>query len=158
MTPYRAPPASTELPPRVPLRWVPREAPLAPRGVAARGAAGVALARRLLDLDDASLSAWRGVAAGEDLVLLGDELPWVDGATWLGRDVSAPGWLLPTALRTDLPAPLVVRAVIARGAHAAAPYAMWPEGESLRVVPLAEARPLSAARIAAWADSLRRPR
>lgn len=153
MSPYRDAPDLAPRAPSLSIRWIPRGAPLSVRGVTARGAAALDLAGRLLALEESARCALRGVAAEGDLVVLGDHVPWVDGATWLGRDESVPGWMVPTALRTDLPTPLLVRALIARGAHPSAPYAMWPVGEVLRVVPLAEARPLSAARITAWRET-----
>lgn len=155
MTPYRDAPRTPGDAVRVPLRWVPREQPLAVRGVAARGDVALRLAARLLALPDAALGAWRGVVAGDDLVLVGDDPPWVDGAVWLGRDADAPAWLLPTALRTDLPAALVLRALRGHGADPSLPHAAWPTADALRVVPVASARPLSRARLAAWAE---RPR
>lgn len=152
MSPYRDAPREAPTLPRVRAAWVPREVPLAVRGVAAHAAVAHALWMRLMACDDRALARWRGVAAGADLVLLGDELPWVDGAVWLGRDGDAPAWLLPTALRPSLPCALLVRAV--PGAAPAVPHAAWPVRGALRVVPLLDARPLSRARLASRAESL----
>lgn len=152
MTPYRDAPRDAPKLPRVTVAWVPREVPLAVRGVAAWAGAAHALWKRLMAADDATLARWRGLAAGADIVVLGDDPPWVEGAVWLGRDGDAPAWLLPTALRPSLPTALVVRAI--GGVTPTAPHAAWPAGESLRVVPLIEARPLSRARLARWAESL----
>ncbi len=78
------------------ITWSARPEPLPPVAVAAVGSAAVALraatfARRL---DGINL---RAAASPEWIVVLGHvgDLPWVDGATYLGWDG---GWLLPTAL------------------------------------------------------------
>lgn len=155
MTPYRRAPAGPAAAPRVPLRWVPRDAPLPVLGVAARGEAARAMTARLLALDDRELARWSGVGADEDIVVVGHDAPWVDGAQWLGRDPEAPAWLAPTAVRTEVPLPLVLRALAGAGVVASAPHAAWPTGDGLRVVPLVTARPLSRARLAAWVGALR---
>lgn len=153
MTPYRQAPANEPDVPRVPLRWIPRERPLDPRGAAHRGEGAKALVERLLACTDGALRALRGVAAGGDVVILGDEVPWVPEALWLGRDPDAPGWLLPTALRTDLPMALVRAALARHGVQTGLPHAVWPDARGLRVVPLGEARPLTRDRLRGWGAS-----
>ena len=106
----------------VPIAWRPRSAPLEPVGMAARGEAARALARRLLARSDEELARLTGVA-GQDLVLiLGDAalLPWVEGAAYLGRDARAPSLLLPTNREPTVPLPLVERALLARAGLARA--------------------------------------
>jgi hypothetical protein len=100
----------------IPLTWRPRPAPLDPVGLAVRGEAARTLARRLLVRDDEALARLAGVAAPGLLVVLGDaaDLPWVDGAVYLGRDADAPSLLLPTAREPSAPLPLVERALLAR--------------------------------------------
>jgi hypothetical protein len=150
VTPYRRAPETPSETPRVTVTWTPRETPLSVRGVALHGAAAVAMCARLGDADDPTLRALRGVSAGGDVVLLGDSAPWSPDAVWLGRDEAAPGWLVPTATRPSVPIALLVRALASRGVHGALPHALWPTLEGLRVVPLAEARPLSRERLRAW--------
>ena len=150
MTPYRRGPEAPPETPRVAVTWTPRATPLSVRGVALHGAAAVAMCARLADADDPTLRALRGVAAGGDVVLLGESAPWSADAVWLGRDDDAPGWLVPTATRPSVPIALLVRALASRGVHGAFPHALWPTAEGLRVVPLAEARPLSRERLRAW--------
>ena len=60
------------------------------------------------------------------LLLIGaaEELPWVDGVVYLGRDPEAPSLLLPTTLEPDVPAPLFERAILARARAAAPPIAV----------------------------------
>lgn len=150
MTPYRRAPDAPPETPRVAVAWTPRETPLSVRGVALRGAAAAVVCARLGDADDATLRGLRGVSAGRDVVLLGEAAPWVADAVWLGRDEEVPGWLVPTAVRPSVPVALLVRALASRGVHGQLPHALWPTAEGLRVVPLAEARPLSRERLRAW--------
>ncbi|MEV6979532.1 hypothetical protein [Kitasatospora sp. NPDC093806] len=96
-----APPAGV---PAVPLRWERREPPLTPAAVLAVGDAVPALAaatrERLAD------GARLGVLADDDVLLvLGAEtdLPWSDGARYLGRDGEL---LVPTTARPLPAAPL----------------------------------------------------
>jgi hypothetical protein len=104
----------------------PRAVPLAPAAVVARGKAAAALASRLARRDDAALGRLSGVGAPGLLLLIGaaEELPWVDGVVYLGRDPEAPSLLLPTLLEPDVPAPLFERAILARARGAAPPIAV----------------------------------
>lgn len=75
----------------VQLEWVRREPPLAPAAVAATGAA-------LAPLREATVARLpsqdlRAVAGDDWLVVLGNDLPWADGAIYLGWDS---GVLVPT--------------------------------------------------------------
>jgi len=91
------------------LTWCPRPAPLAIQGVAAAGAAGRRLGRTLLARG--TCAAFYGLVAGDLLVLLGPEPPWVDGAVFVGQDPEAPGLYLPTWLMPAVHPALVQRAV-----------------------------------------------
>ena len=103
----------------VPIAWRPRSAPLEPVGMAARGEAARALARRLLARSDEDLARLTGVAGQDLILLLGDSalLPWVEGAAYLGRDARAPSLLLPTNREPTVPLPLVERALVLRAGH-----------------------------------------
>jgi hypothetical protein len=125
------------------VRWVDREPPLAPSGVAPRGDAARELAAKLADRGDL-----RGVAGAGLVVVLGTELPWVDGAIWLGVDPLAPGLYLPTTRRPEDPIEWVEAAVLREVSR---PAALLEDGA---VVPLAAARPIGDA--AFVADALRR--
>ncbi len=144
--PYRGaqPPSASE--PRVAVRWIAREPPLAPVGVAAFGPVVAALRERLLRASDASLAALRGVEGEGVMVVTGESasLPWVDGARWLGRDLAAPSLLLPTSERPSVDVGLFERALL-RGEHGAAPLAVFARDGAITVVSLAEARPVSRA-------------
>lgn len=146
MLPYRAAPeqASSDRDAIAP-GWRPRPAPRAVTALAAGGPVAAALRLRLLALPDEALSELRGVASADHIVLLGEapRLPWIDGLTYLGRCPEAPTLLLPTALDVTVPIGLLERALAARLAPLAPPFALWPSlrGEILSCS-LAEARPL----------------
>ncbi len=129
----------------IPIRWVRREPPLPPTGAAAEGDAARALADALLARDDDALARWRGVAGGGVLVVLGADLPWAPGVTWLG---AMGALLVPCTRQPDLPEDLVEEAILRRLQGAAA--AVLPA--SGRVVPLTAARPLDRAVLTAWRD------
>lgn len=129
--------------------WRPRRTPLDPIAVAARGPAARALAQRLLARDDEALARLSGAASRELLVVLGDaaDLPWVDGAVYLGKDTAAPSLLLPTTREPSVPLPLVERA-FARAAGAAPPFAILLEPPV--VASLEAARPVLRATLEEW--------
>src|SRR5690349_19443083 len=82
----------------VPITFLPRAEILEPVAVAGAGPVARALARRLLRYDDDRLRRCSGIASTDILIALGepDQLPWVDGVSYLGRDPLAPRLLLPT--------------------------------------------------------------
>ncbi|HLL85062.1 MAG TPA: hypothetical protein VK420_20505 [Longimicrobium sp.] len=133
----------------LPLGWGPREPPLRPAGVVARGMVARALARRLLAREDAELGRLHGAGGPGVLVLLGDAdaLPWEDGVTYLGRDADAPALLLPSNRAPDVPVALLERALLAR-ARAEGPLAVLLDPPGL--VPLGGARAVVRARLEAW--------
>lgn len=135
------------------VRFTARERPLSPLAVAAHGDAVRALARRLLESDDATLAGLRGVAGPSVLVVLGEEarLPWARGVTYLGRDPEAPSLLLPTAEAPDVPVWLYERAVLrAAGPQATTPLAVIPHASIL--LPVSAARPMARARLLSLAE------
>jgi hypothetical protein len=144
------------------VQWRPRPAPLEPVAMAVRGKAAGVLAERLLARDDEALARLSGVAAPGLLVVLGDagELPWVDGAVYLGRDAEAPALLLPTTHEPSLPLPLVERALLARSAGSAGvswtspPYAVLVNPPLLASVQAA--RPIVRQVLNRWLDDSRR--
>jgi len=141
----------------IPVQWRPRKAPLDPVGMAVRGEAAQALARRLLARDDEALGRLSGVAAPDLLVVLGEaaDLSWVDGAAYLGRDSAAPSLLLPTSREPSVPLPLLERALLgrARRSGASPPYVVLVDPPLLASTEAA--RPLSRPVLAAWlADHL----
>jgi hypothetical protein len=124
------------------LRWESRAQPLAAGAVAVRGAAALALGRKL----GASPARLGGLGG---LVLMGpsERLPWVDGAQYLGQDPQAPGLWFPTTAKPSVHPLLVLRALEAQG-HAA-PLALLLEPRLL--VPLGAARAVDAQALGRWA-------
>jgi hypothetical protein len=134
---------------RLALAWQPRAVPLVARAVAGTGATARALGHQLAQRDDAALAALTAVAGDDVLVVLGDDLPWVDGVTYLGRDDAAPALLLPTALAPSVP-PAVLAAAISRRAHGSA-FAVLIAPP--RLVPCGAARAIDRGPLAAWLAS-----
>jgi hypothetical protein len=145
----------------IPLNWRLRAAPLDPVGMAVRGEAARRLAQRLLARDDEALGRLSGVAAPDllpdFLMVLGEaaDLPWVDGAVYLGRDADAPSLLLPTTREPAVPLPLVERALLARArtSGTSPPYAVLVDPPLLASAQAA--RPILRPVLQAWLD--RRP-
>jgi hypothetical protein len=89
----------------IPVAWRTRAEPLAAVAAAALDGCARELAASLRLRDDAALGRLRGVArsappespAEEVIVVLGEpnDLPWVDGITYLGRDPRSPSLLVP---------------------------------------------------------------
>lgn len=132
--------------------WPPRWPPLPPAACAAEGAVAGALLRRALAAPKPE--AWRGVRGEGVVVLLGEELPWVEGATWLGLDPDMPGLYVPTTCRPPGPADLWAEALLQRvGDPADGPFAVLPGSRATRLVPLGGARPLGAAELRAALDA-----
>lgn len=102
------------------LDWHPRVEPLAPLAVAARGEVARKLARKL------ALRAHEltGVKAGEWLVVLGDDLPWVDGVVYLGKESPLDAVLTPTHLAPSWPTDWIARTL---GKRSSPPWAVLPE-------------------------------
>ena len=129
-----------------------RLVPLVPSAVLALGPSSLALAARLLQLAEERLQRLRGVAGSEFLLLLGaaEDLPWCDGLTYLGREPSAPELLLPCAETSNVPPPLLLRALCERfkHEHLRAPFAV--SFDPPLVVPTGDAEPLSQSLVSAW--------
>jgi hypothetical protein len=135
----------------IPVTWQPRDVPLVPAAVAARGAVARRLARRLLDFGDDALANLRGAAGGEFLIVTGSEesLPWVDGVTYLGRDARAPSLLVPTTLEPAVPIALFERALTAKF-PGMAPLAVLADAA---VAPMVSLRPIARESVAEWLRS-----
>lgn len=109
-----------------------RENPLPAVAVAALGPHVRTLAQKVLTLPDAALARWSGVVAPGALVLLGEDLPWFDGALYL----SATGALLwPAWAEPDVHPMLLERAL-----RSAFPDA--PRGPLALLLPRLDSRPL----------------
>ena len=132
------------------VQWVSRVAPLVPSAAVATGLAAVALARRVLALDDEHRTRLTGGASAHTFVVRGEELPWADGVAYLGIDPAAEGLLLPTMRRPDVPPDLFARAVYARFPGVARPLAVL---ESRRVLPLGETRAIDVDALRRWLEA-----
>ena len=95
-----------------------------------------------VDEPDDRLQRCRAIAPTDGLVVLssGDDLPWVDGVAYFGRDDDAPSILWPTARRPVQPLQLVERALLRRGQGHGTPLLFDPDTSTL--VGCARARPL----------------
>ena len=135
---------------RIPVEWTSRGEPLSPTAVVALGAVAVALARRLLREEDERLARLHGVSGTERLVVLGsaEDLPWVSGVHYLGKDPEAPSLLLPTTLAPSVPAALLASALVARFPSEKPPLAVLPE--TREVISVQAARPRDRTRLEAW--------
>ena len=133
----------------VAIEWRERASPLAPVAVWAEGPARRALLERLLALPGEHRARLRGAASAHVVIVSGEreQLPWVEGAKYLGRDPSAPSLLLPTTLEPSAPASLLERALLARVPRSAIPLAVLLS--PARLVPMGEALPLGEARLRA---------
>jgi hypothetical protein len=91
------------------ITWSRRPYPLAPAAVLGLGETRNVLAAHLLDRISAGADL-QVHASGEYLLAVGGEadLPWVDGAVWLGREA---GLLLPTTAAVEPNIDLVSRAI-----------------------------------------------
>ena len=132
-------------------RWILREPPLSPVAVACRGESAQRLAHRVLELDDETLQKLGGVTTHDCIVLLGesDDLPWVDGAIYFGRDQLAPSLLLPTTQTLDVPLDIFERAIATSSTRSniQAPFAVFADGT---VISLFNARPISREVLRGW--------
>lgn len=142
----------------LPVSWRPRPMPLDPVGVAARGDAARAMARRLLargDRDEDALARLSGVAGPGLIILLGEgpALPWVEGAAYLGRDAHAPSLLLPTNRQPAVPLPLLERALLIRAARLQAEPPLAVLLDPPLLASTLEARPLVRSQIEAWLEN-----
>lgn len=119
------------------VEWVERSTPLEPGCVVARGEAALALADRVI----ARPGDWQGVVGDRLLVLLGEELPWVDGVAFMGR--AWPGLWLDTRWEPTVPLGWLARRLCRSGPVA------WVRAPDL-VIPLTDAAPLHLPTLQAW--------
>jgi MoxR-vWA-beta-propeller ternary system domain bpX5 len=137
---------------KISIEWRPREPPLIPCAVAGRGQTAVALARRAAASTETK-GLWC-IAAGEWLLLSGapNELPWADGAFYLGRDPHAPNLLLPTVRMPTVPVDLLARALSRRFPEIHEPIAVLALSNSVEVIPCGDAHVASSHDLNSWAS------
>lgn len=134
------------------IEWREREIPLPPVAVVAVGEAAKALGRRLLRYEDAALKRLEGVSGGDCLAAIGaaGDLPWVDGALYLGSQTGLPEVLMPTTLEPNISAALLLEALRMRMGELKPPVALLPaEGLALS---LASARTIARETLQKWME------
>lgn len=133
------------------LRWIDRARVLAPIAACGRGAAADALALKLSSWPADRLAKLSGVSvfAPERAVFVlaqsEDDLPWVDGIQYLGKDPHAPQLLLPTAERPDIHLSLFERAITRVARTPGLIAVLAPPARS--IIPLRAALPLSSKKL-----------
>jgi MoxR-vWA-beta-propeller ternary system domain bpX5 len=113
---------------------------LQPSALIAFGDSAIRLRKKLLSFDDEKLSNLQGVFADNLLFVAGetDNLPWIDGGIYLGKDVNAPSIFLPTNLRPTIPIDLFEKALLSKFA-AQKPFAVIEN----QIIPIGKMRPIS---------------
>jgi hypothetical protein len=137
------------------MSWVDRKIVLAPIAAYAHGAAAIELAHKLSKWPADRLAKLSGVSTKNTIVVLAqqeDELPWVDGIQYLGKDPAAPQLLLPTALAPDVHAGLFERAIAGK-ARTVGLIAVVPDPPA--IIPMKPALPLTVAKLAAFLEAAR---
>jgi len=130
----------------VTIEWIPREPPLPPAAAVAFDDAARALAKRLLAMTDEQLARIQGAAAENAIVIAGDDLPWVDGIQYAGRDPNADGLLLPTHVKPNVPADLFAQAILHAHGEARRPLVVIGR----HVIPMGGARTIDRAALERW--------
>lgn len=135
--------------------WKPRPYPLEALAVLAFDTVARQLAHRCLELSDDELHKLQGLtitdAKQHGIVVIGASanLPWVDGALYLGRDSDAPSLLLSTTKMPDVPVTLFEKALLkSLGNTSQPPLAVWPAPPL--VASTAKAKPLDRASLENW--------
>jgi hypothetical protein len=129
------------------IEWRNRSDALEPSATIAFEDAAISLAEKLLTLDDENLRGLQAVGAKKMILLVGDKdnLPWANGAVYLGRDSQIPACLLPTTIEPKLPPDLFGR-IIETSFKRFAPFAVLPG----KIIPFGRAKNLSRAVLEMW--------
>lgn len=127
--------------------WRNRHIPLEPCALIAFDKAATALAEKLLTFDDERLQKFQAVGGERTILLVGtsENLPWTDGAIYLGRDAEMPAALLPTTVEPNISLELFDRALKAKF-EPLAPFAVLPG----KIVSFRAAKTLSRAALEIW--------
>lgn len=129
------------------IRWQNRTDALSPCAVVAFDEAAISLAEKLLSLEDEKLRSLQGISGRQMILITGESenLPWTNGAIYLGRDAQMPSILLPTTLKPNCPLDLFERAVNEKFRRFT-PFAVIPE----KIIPFGAAKPLSRPVLENW--------
>lgn len=114
------------------------------------GGAAISLAEKLLSFDDERLKNFQGVGGKQMIFLAGENLPWTDGAIYLGKDARLPAALLPTTLEPNIPLELLEQTLKIKF-KLLAPFVVLPE----KLVPVGAAKILSRRALEIWLDNKR---
>ena len=127
------------------VKWLNRDVPLPPCAMIAFGDAAISLAEKLLSLDDERLETFQGVGGKQTIWIAGENLPWTDGAIYLGKDARLPAALLPTTLAPNIPLELFEQTLKIKF-KSLAPFVVLPE----KIVPVGAAKILSRRALEIW--------
>lgn len=129
------------------IHWQNRPDALSPCGVVTFDGAAISLAEKLLSLEDEKLHFLQGISGKQMILLTGESenLPWTNGAIYLGRDAQIPSVLLPTTLKPNCPLDLFERALNEKF-NRFTPFAVLPE----KIIPFGAAKPVSRAVLENW--------
>lgn len=129
------------------IHWQNRTDALAPCALVAFDEASISLAKKLLTLEDETLTSLEGVGAKRMILLIGDgnNLPWTDGAIYLGRDRQIPSKLIPTTIKPAIPLDLFEK-VLNEKFKGLSPFAVLPE----KIIPYGGAKRLSRSVLKNW--------
>ncbi len=96
------------------IKWQNRFDSLEPRALIVFDEAATRLKEKLWSFDDERLSGLQGVFAENLLFIAGtsENLPWINGGIYLGKDENAPSIFLPTNLRPNLPIDLFEKSLL----------------------------------------------
>lgn len=99
---------------RIPISWATRsDSPLKPEIVVASGKLACHLLTKCLDFNEQRLAHIEGLSCADLVLLKSDEdLPWIKGVSFLGRDALAPNIYIPTHLTANVPLPLLEKALL----------------------------------------------
>lgn len=122
------------------IKWQNRLDSLEPLALIAFDQTAIRLQEKLLLLDDEKLSVLQGVFA-ENLLFVqaqSENLPWIDGGIYLGKDQKAPSIYLPTNLRPNIPLDLFEKSLLLNFSEQK-PFAVVGK----KIIPVGKMRPIS---------------
>lgn len=125
---------------KIEIKWQNRFDSLEPLALIAFDDVAIRLKKKLLSFDDEKLSLMQGVF-GENLLFISsktENLPWIDGGIYLGKDARATSIFLPTNLRPNIPFDLFEKSLLRRFADKI-PFAVVED----RIIPVGKMRPVS---------------
>ncbi len=122
------------------IKWQNRFDSLQPLALIAFDDSAIRLKEKLLTFDDEKLLNLQGVFAENLLFITGksENLPWIDGGIYLGKDQNAPTIFLPTNLRPTIPIDLFEKSLL-RKFVAQKPFAVVKN----KIIPIGKMLPIS---------------